>query len=116
MRRSLRGGALADHPRVGEIRGRGLMAGVEFVIDRETREPFPRAARLAESIVRMARAAGRLHHTGTGGGDGGDGDIVLLGPPVVGTDGELVRIADGRADALAMALEGPVAEVLAAHR
>ena len=33
----------SDHPNVGEIRGRGLMVGLELVADRETRTPFPRA-------------------------------------------------------------------------
>ena len=45
-------------PRVGEIRGRGLMVGVELVADRATRAPFPRAARVTEAVVRAARASG----------------------------------------------------------
>ena len=49
--------AFGDHPAVGEIRGRGLMVGIELVADRETREPFPRAARVTEAVVRgRARA------------------------------------------------------------
>ena len=50
--------AFGDHPAVGEIRGRGLMVGIELVADRETREPFPRAARVTEaSSGRPASAA-----------------------------------------------------------
>ena len=43
--RRLAADAFGDHPAVGEIRGRGLMVGIELVADRATREPFPRAAR-----------------------------------------------------------------------
>jgi adenosylmethionine-8-amino-7-oxononanoate aminotransferase len=32
---------LESHPHVGEIRGRGLLVGIEFVKDKSTREPFP---------------------------------------------------------------------------
>ncbi len=85
---------LADHPNVGEIRGRGLMVGLEFVADRESRDPFPRSARLTEAIVRAARDQGVLLYSGTGIADGTDGDSILLGPPFVITDEELVRIAD----------------------
>jgi adenosylmethionine-8-amino-7-oxononanoate aminotransferase len=91
---------LAEHPNVGEIRGRGLMIGVELVADRTTREPFPRAARLTETIVRTARADGLLLYSGTGLANGVDGDSILLGPPFVVTDSELVRIASGVAGAL----------------
>ncbi|MEO8463407.1 MAG: aminotransferase class III-fold pyridoxal phosphate-dependent enzyme, partial [Chloroflexota bacterium] len=85
---------LADHPNVGQIRGRGLMVGLEFVADRETRDPLPRSARLTEAIVRAARDQGVLLYSGTGIADGTDGDSILLGPPFVITDEELVRIAD----------------------
>ncbi len=95
---------LADHPRVGEIRGRGLLVGVELVADRATREPFPRAARLVETVVRIAREGGLLLYSGTGNANGVDGDVVVIGPPFVVTDDELLRIADALRDALDAAL------------
>ncbi len=84
---------LADHPSVGEIRGRGLMVGLELVADRETRAPFPRAARVTETVVSAARERGVLLYSGTGLADGTDGDSILLGPPFVVTDDELATIS-----------------------
>jgi hypothetical protein len=89
---------------VGDIRGRGLMIGIELVRDRETREPWPRAARLVEAVVATARERGLLVYSGTGNANGVDGDTVLLGPPFVVTDDELVRIADGLAAAIDIAV------------
>ncbi len=97
---------LADHPNVGEIRGRGLMVGLEFVADRESRDPFPRSARLTEAIVHAARDQGVLLYSGTGIADGTDGDSILLGPPFVITDEELVRIADVVAESVETATAG----------
>ena len=85
--------AFGAHPAVGEIRGRGLLVGVELVADRATREPFPRAARITESVVAAARDRGVLLYSGTGNANGVDGDTILLGPPFVVTDPELERIA-----------------------
>ena len=97
---------LGDHPAVGDIRGRGLMVGVELVRDRETREAYPRAARLVEAVLRHARERGLLLYSGTGNANGVDGDIVLMGPPFVITDVELERIADGLREAVDLALQG----------
>ena len=91
---------IGGHPHLGEIRGRGLMVGVELVEDRATRVPFPRRARLTEAVVRRARDLGVLVYSGTGNANGTDGDTILLGPPFVVTDDELVRIADTVALAL----------------
>jgi adenosylmethionine-8-amino-7-oxononanoate aminotransferase len=85
---------LGGHPKVGEIRGRGLLLGVELVADRETREPFPRSERMTERILRAGREAGVLLYSGTGLADGTNGDAIVLGPPFVVTDDELVAIAD----------------------
>jgi adenosylmethionine-8-amino-7-oxononanoate aminotransferase len=96
-------GALEEHPNVGEIRGRGLMVGVEFVADRATRQPFPRAARIAETVLGAARDRGVLVYMGTGNGDGVDGDTILLGPPFVISDDELQRVASVIAEAVDVA-------------
>jgi len=101
---------------VGDIRGRGLMVGLELVQDRETRDPFPRAARLVETVLRIARERGLLLYSGTGNADGVNGDIVLLGPPFVVTDDELVRIADGLAEALEQALAQVTARLIDRRR
>jgi adenosylmethionine-8-amino-7-oxononanoate aminotransferase len=96
---------LDSHAHVGEIRGRGLLVGLEFVQNRETREPYPRVARLTESVVRAARERGVLVYSGTGVANGLDGDTILLGPPFVVTDDELIRISDAVTDAIAAAIE-----------
>jgi adenosylmethionine-8-amino-7-oxononanoate aminotransferase len=91
---------LGEHPNVGDVRGRGLMVGIELVADRETRAPFPRARRLTEAVVAGARERGVLVYSGTGSANGVDGDLILLGPPYVVTDDELERIVDGVAAAV----------------
>jgi adenosylmethionine-8-amino-7-oxononanoate aminotransferase len=100
---------LDDHEHVGEIRGRGLLVGLELVVSRETRQPFARAARLTEAIVREARERGVLLYSGTGMANGLDGDTILLGPPFVITDNELVRIADVVTEAIAAAIQAVAA-------
>ncbi|MBI3751876.1 MAG: aminotransferase class III-fold pyridoxal phosphate-dependent enzyme, partial [Chloroflexi bacterium] len=92
--------ALGDHRHVGEIRVTGLFAGLELVADRGTREPFPRTGRVAELIVREARANGLLVYSGTGMADGTNGDAIVLGPPFVVTDAELATIVERLASAI----------------
>jgi adenosylmethionine-8-amino-7-oxononanoate aminotransferase len=91
---------LGSHPNVGEVRGLGLMVGVELVANRDTRSPFPRRARLIEAVIAHARDAGMLVYHGTGNADGTNGDSVLLGPPFVVTEGELATIAATLGDAV----------------
>ena len=99
-------GRLGDPPNVGEIRGRGLLVGLELVADRETRAAVPRASRLTESVVREARSRGVLVYSGTGNADGVDGDTILLGPPFVVGEDELVRIVAVVGDAVEAAVAG----------
>ncbi len=104
--------ALRDHRAIGEIRGRGLLVGLELVADRATRVSYPRAAKLTESIVRAARERGVLVYSGTGNADGVNGDTILLGPPFVITDDESDRIVE----VLAEVVEWSVAAVEAGAR
>jgi adenosylmethionine-8-amino-7-oxononanoate aminotransferase len=101
---ALLGDRIGGHPNVGEVRGRGLMVGVELVADRESRAPFPRSERVAERVVRAARDRGLLLYSGTGLADGTDGDGILIGPPFIVTDDELTRIADGLTEAIDVSL------------
>lgn len=71
-----------DH-RVGDIRGRGLLAGVEFVADRETRTPFPRRMRFGERLTDAARDAGLVIWPNVGHVDGVNGDLIMLAPPYI---------------------------------
>ncbi len=91
---------LGAHPHVGQLRGRGMLQGIELVADRELRTPFPRGAKLTERVVAAAREAGVLVYSATGNANGTDGDQLLLGPPFVVTEAELERIADVVADAI----------------
>jgi adenosylmethionine-8-amino-7-oxononanoate aminotransferase len=74
---------LRELPGVGDIRGRGLLAGIEFVADPETRAPFPRAARFAESIAEAALDAGLVVWPNVGQADGVNGDLAMLAPPFI---------------------------------
>jgi adenosylmethionine-8-amino-7-oxononanoate aminotransferase len=79
---------LADAPAVGDVRGLGMMIGIELVRDRETNEPFQRSDRVAEAILHAARESGLLLYSSTGHVDGTNGDIVMLGPPFSISDEE----------------------------
>ena len=86
--------ALRGLPHVGDVRGRGLLAGVEFVADVDTRAPFPRAAGFAERLSAAALDEGLVLWPNVGQADGTNGDLVMIAPPFVISDeeiGELVR-------------------------
>ncbi len=78
---------------VGDVRGRGLLAGIELVRDKKTKEPFPRSRKLAEEAASRAFAKGLIIYYGTGMANGVDGDTVVLGPPFVIEEGELEDVA-----------------------
>ena len=80
---------LSSHLHVGDVRGRGLLMGVELVADKETRRPFPRSEGRAEALAAEAFRRGLVIYAGTGGAGGADGDSVLLAPPFVVTEAEL---------------------------
>jgi adenosylmethionine-8-amino-7-oxononanoate aminotransferase len=96
--------ALAGHPFVGDVRGRGLMVAVELVADRETKRPFARSDRVTERVVVAAKNAGLLLYPSTGCADGTDGDLVMLGPPFVITEDELAELVDGTVRAIGRTL------------
>jgi adenosylmethionine-8-amino-7-oxononanoate aminotransferase len=92
--------ALGDHPRVGDIRGLGLLRAVELVADRDSRTPFPRADRVTERVVAACAEHGLLVYSSTGCADGKDGDLLIFGPPLVITAAEVDELVDRCATAV----------------
>jgi adenosylmethionine-8-amino-7-oxononanoate aminotransferase len=92
LRKSL--SALENHPHVGQVRGLGLLQGVEFVKTKSTREPFPKEAGIAEKIRQAALEKDVLTYPSQGTVDGTRGDHVLLAPPFIITSQECQLIAD----------------------
>lgn len=92
--------ALRGLPHVGDVRGRGLLAGVEFVADSDSRAPFPRAERFTERFQAAAERAGLMVWPNTGQADGVNGDLVVLAPPFIITEAEIDEIVTRFTDAL----------------
>ncbi len=84
---------LRELPRVGDVRGKGLLAAIEFVADRETKEPLPRAERFAERFAERAFERGLVVWPSVGHVDGTRGDLVMLAPPLTVSEEEIATIA-----------------------
>jgi adenosylmethionine-8-amino-7-oxononanoate aminotransferase len=80
---------LRELPYVGDIRGRGLLAGIEFVADKGTRAPFPRKLKFAETFGEQALAAGLMTWPNMGQADGTNGDLSCLAPAFVIEESEI---------------------------
>jgi adenosylmethionine-8-amino-7-oxononanoate aminotransferase len=89
--------ALESHPNVAEIRGRGLLLGVELVKDRDTLEPFPETDRLPLKVVMAGLAEGVFFYPG---GCDPARDVILLGPPFIIEDEHIEQIVTSLATAI----------------
>jgi len=83
-----------QHPNVGQVRGLGLLQGIEFVKNKSTREPFPKETGVAEKIRQAALDKNVLTYPTQGCVDGVRGDHILLAPPFIITPQESQLIAD----------------------
>ena len=92
---------------IGDIRGMGLLLGIEFVSDAKTRAPFPADARVAVRIQEDAFEAGVMTYPIQGCADGVRGDHILIAPPFTITTG-MIHI-------LVSALERAIGELERTH-
>lgn len=91
----------AEHPNVGDVRGRGLFVGLELVADRSTKEPLPPEDGTAMRLKASALDEGLLTYPMSGTVDGRLGDHVLFAPPFICTEDDIEEIVTRFAAAMA---------------
>ena len=87
-------------PIVGDVRGLGLLWGVELVRDKVTKAPFERARQVSERIARECFVRGLLVVSGAGAADGIDGDTITLAPPLTISKEEIDELVGLLGDAI----------------
>ncbi len=88
----------ADHPHVGDVRGRGFFIGLELVEERDSKKPFSEA--VAEKIRAAAMNNAMVCYPSSGTADGISGDHVLLAPPFILTPDQGDELIDKLAQSL----------------
>ena len=75
----------AEHPHIGDIRGRGFFIGLELVKNRDDNEPFAADIPLHETLKQTAMQNGLMIYPGNGTIDGKRGHHIMLAPPFIYT-------------------------------
>jgi len=88
---------LRGRPNVGDVRHRGLMAGIEIVRDVETRESFDIGLRLGHRVIVEARKRGAILRP--------LGDVIILMPPFAISREQLKKLVEIADESIAAALE-----------
>ena len=92
--------SLKDEQSVGDVRGIGLLWGVEFVSDRKTKQPYPSQRTFSVRVAAAALKRGLLVYPMQGTVDGISGDHLLLAPPAVITPDQIKWSAERLAEAI----------------
>jgi adenosylmethionine-8-amino-7-oxononanoate aminotransferase len=79
---------------VGDVRGKGLMCGLELVRDKATKEPFPPATKASLRFQDEAMRRGLVLFHCTGCVEGTAGDMLLVTPPLIITPEQVDEMID----------------------
>lgn len=90
--------SLGDHPLVGDIRGRGMLAAIELVTDKARKTPLPAAADPSRRIFDRAWENGLIIRAFGNG-------VLGYAPPLCCTDGDIEAIIDRTRRTLDQTLE-----------
>jgi adenosylmethionine-8-amino-7-oxononanoate aminotransferase len=81
-----------NHAHVGDIRGRGLFWGLEFVADRDSKRPFDAVVGLGSTLKTTGLAHGLAVYPSSGTVDGHNGDHLIVAPPYTVDRGGIDKI------------------------
>ncbi|MTJ29323.1 aspartate aminotransferase family protein [Aphanizomenon sp. UHCC 0183] len=79
---------------IGDVRGEGLLIGIEFVQNRETHQPFSRSLGITEKIMQTGLKNGLILRGRFGTGTGVDGDHILISPPFIITEAQCDELVE----------------------
>jgi adenosylmethionine-8-amino-7-oxononanoate aminotransferase len=86
--------ALRRHPTVGDIRGKGLQIGIEFVKDKKTKETLDPKLNFNQKLHDVAMSLGLVIQASYGCNRGHSGDMLQLGPPFIITEDQINDVVD----------------------
>ena len=89
-----------NHPHIGDVRGRGMFWGLELVKDRMTTDPFPASRKTAWRVWERAFDLGLSIYFSQGCADGVNGDIIMIGPPLIINREQIDELVDILAEAV----------------
>jgi len=98
---------LLDLSTVGDVRGIGLLRGVEFVSDKQSKQPFAPGLNFAGKVGAAALKRGLLVYPMQGCVDGVSGDHLLIAPPAVITPEQIEWAVDQLKDSIEEASQYP---------
>ena len=84
--------ALADHPNVGDVRGKGLMCAVEIVKDKATKEEFAAADKIGPQVLAATTKRGLFSRVRN--------DVYCIAPPIVSTPSQIDEMVSILADSV----------------
>ncbi|PJN90204.1 aspartate aminotransferase family protein [Bacillus sp. mrc49] len=77
---------------IGDIRGRGLLIGLEFVQDKVAKTPFSNPADVTQAIIELGMKNGILLYPAAAGLDGVTGSAIIISPPLTITEEECAEL------------------------
>ncbi|MGQ9847262.1 MAG: aminotransferase family protein [Bacteroidales bacterium] len=85
---------LAKFHIVGDIRGKGLLLGVEYVADKKSKKPFPSETKVHKIIYQSALKRGLIIMPSCGSYNGRLGDNSLIAPPFIITESQIDNVVN----------------------
>jgi adenosylmethionine-8-amino-7-oxononanoate aminotransferase len=80
---------LMDLPMVGDVRGKGMLWAIEFVKDKNTKEPFPREKKVKMNVITKCLLKGAFFYPGYYEDELGRGDQLMIAPPFIITEDQI---------------------------
>ena len=99
---------LGEHPHIGDIRGRGLFAGLELVAERDSKKPFAAEIPLHSLLQEAAMQNGLMIYPGSGCIDGAQGHHIMLAPPFICERAHVEELTDKLAKSVGQAVSAAV--------